>query len=44
MLVVWVAVADGPALLPLGRTGLNGLDFEVEVSLGGIVMLLGLMG
>jgi hypothetical protein len=36
----WGAVADGVVVLAFGRTGLNGLDFDVGLSLGGIVMLI----
>jgi hypothetical protein len=38
--VDWVAAADGAAVLAFGRTGLNGLDFDVGLSLGGIVGLI----
>lgn len=38
--VDWVAAADGAVVLAFGRTGLNGLDFDVGLSLGGIVGLI----
>jgi len=41
--VDWVAAIDGPASLPFGRTGLNGLDFDTGLSLGGILALIALV-
>ena len=38
--VDWVAAADGAVVLAFGWTGLNGLDFDVGLSLGGIVGLI----
>ena len=38
--VDWLAATDGAVVLAFGRTGLNGLDFDVGLSLGGIVALI----
>jgi hypothetical protein len=37
----WAAAADGAVVPVFGRTGLNGLDFDVGLSLGGIAVVIG---
>lgn len=39
VVVDWVAAADGAVVLAFGRTGLNGLDFDAGLSLGGMVVI-----